>query len=68
MEENWVNNQKHFQTQKILEKIEKGKNQAKYTNKCLQLCKSWRGPATRVEELHTILTLPVLGFFENSST
>ena len=47
----WVGEQKQFQTQKILEKIQKGKNQNKYTQKCLQLCKSWKGPVTSVEEL-----------------
>ena len=57
MERDWVNEQKQFQQLKILEKIEKGKNQIKHTQKFLQQCKQWNGPATSVEELHTILNL-----------
>ena len=57
MERDWVNEQKQFQQLKILEKIEKGKNQIKYTLKFLQQCKQWNGPATSVEELHIILNL-----------
>ena len=41
--------------QNFLEKIEKGKNQSKYTEKCLQLCKSWNGSVTSVDELREIL-------------
>ena len=55
MEKDWVDEQKQFHQLKILEKIEKGKNQSMYTQKCLQQCKGWNGPATSVEELHTIL-------------
>ena len=55
MEKEWVGEQKQLQVMKILEKIEKGKKQSKYTLKCLQLCKSWNGPATSVEELNSIL-------------
>ena len=51
----WVAEQKELLDGKILEKIEKGKNQAKYTQKCLQLCKGWKGPVTTIEELHNIL-------------
>ena len=39
-EKKWIDTQKQFQTAKILEKIKKGKNQCKYTQKCFQLCKS----------------------------
>ena len=55
METRWVAEQKTYNTQRILAKIEKGKNQTKYTQKCLQACKSWGGPATTVEELNKIL-------------
>lgn len=55
MEKDWIDEQKQFHQLKILEKIEKGKNQSMYTQKCLQQCKGWNGPATSVEELHTIL-------------
>ena len=55
MEKDWVDRQKQFHQLKILEKIEKGKNQSKYTQKCLQQCKKRKGPATSVEELHSIL-------------
>ena len=55
MEKDWVDEQKQFHQLKILEKIEKGKNQSMYTQKCLQQCKGWNGPATSVKELHTIL-------------
>ena len=55
MEKDWVNEQKQFQQLKILEKIEKGKTQSVYTQKYLERCKRWNGPATSVEELHTIL-------------
>jgi hypothetical protein len=55
MEKEWVGDQKELHKLKIMEKIEKGKKQSKYTDKCLQLCKSWNGPATSVEELHDIL-------------
>ena len=55
MEKDWVDEQKQFHKLKILEKIEKGKNQSRYTQKCLQLCKEWNGPATSVEELNEIL-------------
>ena len=51
----WVENQKALGTQRILDKLEKGKNQSKYTQKCLQMCKSWGGTATTVEELNLIL-------------
>ena len=57
MEKDWVDEQKQFLQLKIQEKIEKGKNQSRYTQKCLQQCKGWNGPATSVEELHTILNL-----------
>ena len=40
---------------KILEKIEKGKKQFKYTQKCCKLCKSWNGPVTSADELREIL-------------
>ena len=40
---------------KILEKIEKGRQQSVYTHKCLQMCKEWGGLATSVEELNSIL-------------
>ncbi len=55
MEKDWTQKQKQFHEIQILEKIQKGKNQAKYTQKCLQQCKGWNGPATSVEELHMIL-------------
>ena len=55
MEMEWVGGQKELHKRKIMEKIEKGKNKSNYTRKCLQLCKSWNGPATSVEELHEIL-------------
>ena len=38
-------------------RLKKEKNQIKYTQKFLQQCKQWNGPATSVEELHTILNL-----------
>ena len=57
MEKDWVDKQKEFHKLKILEKIEKGKNQSRYTVKCLQLCKGWKGPATSVEELNEILKI-----------
>ena len=34
---------------------ENGENQCQYTQKCLQLCKSWNGPATSINELSEIL-------------
>ena len=55
MEKDWLDEQKQFHKLKILEKIEKGKNQSRYTQKCLQLRKGWNGPATSVEELNEIL-------------
>ena len=55
MENDWTEKQKQFHEIKIVEKIEKGKNQSMYTQKCLQQCKGWKGPATSVEELHMIL-------------
>ena len=55
MEKDWVDKQKGLHKLKILEKIEKGKNQARYTQKCLELCKVWEGPAISVEEMHEIL-------------
>lgn len=51
----WVDSQKQFQPAKILEKIEKGKSQFKYTQKCLQLYKSWNGPVKSIDELREIL-------------
>ena len=55
MEMVWADEQKELKKAKILEKLEKAKNVAKYTQKLLQICKSWRGPVTSVEELHQIL-------------
>ena len=55
MEKNWTAEQKVLHTNKILEKIEKGKQQSVYTDKCLQQCKEWGGPAVSVEELNEIL-------------
>ena len=55
MDMKMIDTQKQFQTATILEKIEKGKNQSKYTQKCLQLCKSWNGPATSIDELREII-------------
>ena len=55
MEKDWTEKQKQFHEIKISEKIEKGKNQSMYTQKCLQQCKGWNEPATSVEELHMIL-------------
>ena len=55
MEKDWVGEQKELHKLKFLEKIEKGKKQSMYTHKCLQLCKSWRGPAISVDELNDIL-------------
>ena len=57
MEQDWTEKQKQFHEIKILEKIEKGKNQSMYTQKCLQQCKGWNGPAASVEELHMILQI-----------
>ena len=37
IEKDWVDEQKQFHKLKILDKIEKGKNQSRYTQKCLQL-------------------------------
>ena len=39
MEKDWVDEQKQFQQSKIWDKIEKGKNQSMYMQKCLQQCK-----------------------------
>ena len=56
MEKNWVIEQKDMFDIKIRSKIEKGKKKRSlYTQKCLQLCKGWGGPASSVEELHSIL-------------
>ena len=55
MEKKQVDTQKHFQTAKIFEKSEKGKNQSKYTQKYIELCKSWNWPATNIDELREIL-------------
>jgi hypothetical protein len=55
MEKEWYNEQKQLHNIRIGEKIEKGKKSSQYTQKCLQLCKGWGGPATSVEELHQIL-------------
>ena len=55
MEKDWVGEQKELQKLKILEKIERGKQSSQYTQKCLQQCKEWKGPATSVEELNAIL-------------
>ena len=41
--------------EKIVEKLKKGKDQALYTLKLLQQCKTWNGPATSVEEVYSIL-------------
>ncbi|QQP53849.1 Hypothetical protein FKW44_006477 [Caligus rogercresseyi] len=60
METRWVAEQKTYNTQRILAKIEKGKNQTKYTQKCLQACKSWGGPTTTVEELNKVLQKGVI--------
>ena len=38
-----------------MEKIEKGRQQSMYTDKCLQLCKRWGGAAVSIEELNSIL-------------
>ena len=69
MEKEWVGEQKQLHALKILEKIEKGKNQSKYTQKCLQLCKSWNGTATSVYELscRTIETLINLTWFSSQT-
>ena len=55
MEKDWTSEQKTLHKKKILEKIEKGRQQSMYTDKCLQLCKGWGGPAVSVEELNSIL-------------
>ena len=55
MEAEWFGEQKELLKLKIKEKIEKGRKQSMYTDKILQLCKSWGGPAISVEELMTIL-------------
>ena len=55
MEKKWSAEQKQLHKLKILEKLDKAKNQAEYTLKLLRLCKTWNGPATSVEELHEIL-------------
>lgn len=55
MEKDWTAEQKTLHTQKLLEKIEKGRKQSIYTHKCLQMCKEWGGPAISVEELNEIL-------------
>ena len=39
MEKKWVDTQKQCQTAKILEKIEKGKNQSKYTENVFSFAK-----------------------------
>ena len=41
MEREWIDKQKELFTQKILEKIEKGRQQSVYTDKCLQMCNSF---------------------------
>ncbi|KAG1663725.1 Equilibrative nucleoside transporter 3 [Nymphon striatum] len=55
MENKWYNEQKQLLNIRIAEKIENGKKKSQYTQKCLQLCKGWGGPAISVEELHQIL-------------
>ena len=55
MEKEWTDEQKTLHRNKILEKIEKGRQQSVYTDKCLQLCKTWGGPAISVDELNDIL-------------
>ena len=55
MESKWRDNQKSIYEIKIKDKLNKAKNQALYTNKLLQLCKSWKGPATSIQEIESIL-------------
>ena len=51
----WNKDQKKLHQKKILEKLEKAKKQSFYTDKLLTQCKSWKGPATSVDELLEIL-------------
>ena len=57
MEKSWVMEQKKLFHSKVLEKIEKGKKRSQYSQKCLQMCKEWKGPAASVDELQSILNL-----------
>ena len=54
-EADWSVQQKYFYRRKIEKNMMKARNASNYTNKLLQRCKTWNGPACSIEELHSIL-------------
>ena len=66
----WTDDQKGLQKAKILEKMMKAKNTAKYTQKMLQTCKSLggRGPVTSIEELQLMVIVRKRSYEPNFRT
>ena len=54
-EADWSEQQKDFYRRKIEENMMNARNASNYTNKLLQWCKTWNGPACSIEELQSIL-------------
>ena len=52
----WNHKQKQILFESIQDKLAKKAKSSYYTNRLLQSCKSWNGPAVGVEELQQILT------------